>query len=300
MTLTNEIIRKIIARLLEGEDYRVEILALINAAFLEYAIEFFKKVAEVKLKLGEITPDWYEEVFLHPDLSSNELIINAGLNKKTVSNAYGSARYEVVLDVTKEYYADLKSLIENLVERGQDVDITLTIKFRGVGIDLNISESLIVINTLAVKRAQIRGGAWSTAGKQVEIPLMLTLCHLFDAPERYYTLKGLSEQQREIDFHLIGKSPNEKYNCEVKLMGKGNPESADAVIARDTQIFIADTLSDLNKQQLDQLGIQWVELRTPSGFRRFYDVLRRLDIPCQNFTGDLDHRLEQIFLLLFG
>ena len=33
-------------------------------------------------------------------------------------------------------------------------------------------------------------------------------------------------------------------------MRRGNPESADAVIARDSRVFIADKLSDMNKKQL--------------------------------------------------
>ncbi|MBI5682045.1 MAG: CfrBI family restriction endonuclease [Deltaproteobacteria bacterium] len=32
-------------------------------------------------------------------------------------------------------------------------------------------------------------------------------------------------------------------------MGKCNPESADAVIARDSKVFIADKLSETNKRQ---------------------------------------------------
>ena len=45
---------------------------------------------------------------------------------------------------------------------------------------------------------------------------------------------------RAIDFYLLNKG--KEYLCEVKLMGKGNPESADAIIARDTNVFVADTL----------------------------------------------------------
>ena len=67
---------------------------------------------------------------------------------------------------------------------------------------------------------------------------------------------------REVDFDL--KNGNEKFRCEVKLMGKGNPESADAVIARDSKVFVADKLSDLNKEQLDERGVEWVELRSDS------------------------------------
>jgi hypothetical protein len=83
-------------------------------------------------------------------------------------------------------------------------------------------------------------------------------------------------------------------------MGKGNPESADAVIARDTQVFVADKLSDLNKQQLDNLGIQWIELRAADGYRRFMFVLQSLGIPHQDFRGDLDTRLTEIFDEIFN
>lgn len=65
-------------------------------------------------------------------------------------------------------------------------------------------------------------------------------------------------------------------------MGRGNPESADAVIARSSSIFIADKLSGLNKRQLDSLNVQWVELRTDDGFKRFETVLRNLHIPFKN------------------
>ena len=44
--------------------------------------------------------------------------------------------------------------------------------------------------------------------------------------------------EREIDFFL--KENGKIHKCEVKLMGKGNPESADAFIARESNIFVAD------------------------------------------------------------
>jgi hypothetical protein len=57
-------------------------------------------------------------------------------------------------------------------------------------------------------------------------------------------------------------------------MGKGNPESADAVIARDSKVFIADKLSDLNKTQLDSRKVNWVELRNENGYQRFEKALQ--------------------------
>jgi hypothetical protein len=56
-------------------------------------------------------------------------------------------------------------------------------------VDLNVSESLIVINTLAVKRSQIRGSVWSLLGKRLEAPLMISLCKLFGVDKKYYEAK---------------------------------------------------------------------------------------------------------------
>jgi hypothetical protein len=293
MTLTDSVIQSVIRRLVNGQDYRVEIVALIDAQFLEYVVDFFRRVVEAKLKNQSVTVDWYKREFLDPRLPSDELTINAGLNKKTISNMYNSARREIVLEATAEHYEQLYKTVNRLIEEGGDLDITLTIKFRGVSVDLNINESLIVINTLAVKRAELRGGAWSTAGKQVEKTLMITLCRLFGVPTENYYHTGLTDEQREIDFYLIG-ADRQKYRCEVKLMGKGNPESADAIIARDSAVFIADKLSDLNKRQLTSRKVEWVELRQVNGYHKFYEILRRLKVPCRDFTGDLSECLDKV------
>lgn len=292
ITLTDVVIKKVIRRLINSQDYRIEIITLINAEFLQYAIDFFRRVVEAKLRNQTVTVDWYKKEFLNTALSSDELIVNSGLNKKTISNMYNSARREIVIEATRKHYDQLYETINSLVEQGNDIDITLTIKLRGVSVDLNINESLIVINTLAVKRAELRGGAWSTAGKQVEKVLMKALCKLYGVPEENYEVTGLSNEQREVDFYLI--SGGSRYLCEVKLMGKGNPESADATIARDSDIFIADKLSNLNKQQLEQRGVRWVELRSPNGYSKFEKILNELNIPHVQFQGDVNKRLDQV------
>ena len=187
----------------------------------------------------------------------------------------------------------------SLVESENVLDITLTIKLKGVSVDLNVSESLIVINTLAVKRAELRGGLWSTAGKSVEKFLLTTLCKIFEVPLECYDQKLLPKSFREVDFYLIDKKSNKYYRCEVKLMGRGNPESADAVIARDSNVFIADKLSDLKKKQLDKLKIEWVELRAKEGYKRFATVLVNLKIPFKKFDKDIDEKLKTIFEEIF-
>ncbi|MGI8655372.1 MAG: CfrBI family restriction endonuclease [Pyrinomonadaceae bacterium] len=99
--------------------------------------------------------------------------------------------------------------------------------------------------------------------------------------------------EREIDFYLI--EGGNQYKCEVKLMGKGNPESADAVIARDSRVFVADKLSDMNKRQLNNRKVDWVELRSENGFQKFAIVLDALHIAHGKMLEVSEENLENIF-----
>lgn len=142
---------------------------------------------------------------------------------------------------------------------------------------------------------------------------MITLCKIYSVPEDNYAVKLKSKAkkvkapidldtdidfEREIDFYLVKDELN--YKCEVKLMSKGNPESADAVIARSSKVFVANKLSDTNKKQLNSLGVEWVELRTDAGYERFVKVLRTLKIPHRSFEGNIDSKLNEIFNEILG
>lgn len=303
MTITEQVAKKIIRKLLKGEDYRIEVVTLINAEFLQFAVDFFKKIVDAKLKNKDITVDWYKKEFLNPHLPARDIAINSGLNEKTIHNMFNSSTKEIVIDASNEHYDTLYEAIKNLTDTEYDLDLTLTIKFKGVSIDLNVSESLIVINTLAVKRAALRGGLWSTAGKRVEKPLMQTLCRLYGVSDKNYSLKIKGKKivendfEREIDFYLV--EDKHQYKCEVKLMGRGNPESADAVIARDSRVFVADKLSDTNKKQLNSRRVEWVELRSDNGFKRFDTVLKNLKIPHTKLPNNIEKELEIVFKEIF-
>lgn len=297
MTLTDQVAKNIIKRLVKGQDYRIEVVALINAEFLQFAIDFFKKVIEAKLANKDLTIDWYKATFLNKGLSSDDIAINSGLNKKTITNMYNSATREIVIDASNEHYDILYQSISTLIENQPDIDLSLTIKFRGVSVELNINESLIVINTLAVKRAALRGGLWSTAGKRIEKYLMATLCKVYGVPFEHFDQSKIPESMREVDFYLI--KDGKYHRCEVKLMGRGNPESADAIFARESDVFVADKLSDLNKQQADILNVRWVELRSEVGYKRFSKVLNELGIPFVDFQGNLDAHLDKVLNDLF-
>ncbi|MBR8707131.1 CfrBI family restriction endonuclease [Bacteroides pyogenes] len=297
MTLADQVIKNIVSRVIKSQDYRIEIINLINAEFLQFTIDFFKKVVDAKLTSTDITIDWYKNTFMNEALPSDDIAINSGLNKKTISNMYRSATKQIVIEASNEHFESLYSNIQALVENEHEIDLTLTIKFKGVSVDLNVSESLIVINTLAVKRAALRGGMWSTAGKQAEKYLMLTLCKLYSVDSQYYSTDHFVKNRnldvdREVDFYL--KNNGREYKCEVKLMGQGNPESADAIIARGSHVFIADTLSQQNKNQCEQLGISWVACRDKEGYKRFENILQRFEIPYTSYKGNLDHDLPEI------
>lgn len=297
MTLTDQVIKNIVSRVIKSQDYRIEVVNLINAEFLQFAIDFFKKVVEAKLNSTDITIEWYKQAFMNDALSSDDIAINSGLNKKTISNMYRSATRQIVIEASNEHFDSLYNSIQALVENENEIDLTLTIKLRGVSVDLNVSESLIVINTLAVKRAALRGGLWSTAGKRAEKYLMLTLCKLYEFDPQYYNAEHFVRNReldvdREIDFYL--KNDGNEYKCEVKLMGQGNPESADAIIARGSHVFVADTLSQQNKNQCDNLNVSWVACRDNEGYKRFEQVLNRFNIPHNEYNGNLDDDLPRI------
>ena len=284
-------------RVIKSQDYRIEVVNLINAEFLQFAVDFFKQVVNAKLNSEVVTIEWYKNAFMNKSLPSDTIAINSGLNKKTINNMYRSTTKQIVLEASNEHFDSLYDTIQHLTESEQDIDLTLTIKFKGVSVDLNVNESLIVINTLAVKRAALRGGLWSAAGKRAEKFLMLTLCKLYRVGEQYYNAEHFvrdknAEVSREIDFYL--KNKGKEYKCEVKLMGQGNPESADAIIARSSDVFVADTLSPQNKKQCEQLGVCWVACRDKDGYKRFTQVLDKYEIPYVDYNGNLDQDLPRI------
>lgn len=302
MTISDHITKRIVEHVIKSEDYRIEIVNLLNGEFLQFTVDFFKKVAIAKLNSEDITMEWYKQTFLNEKLDSEDIAVNSGLNMKTISNMYGSAKRNIVLDASEEHFDTLYETVQSLVTEEQEIDLSLTITFRGVSVDLNVSESLIVINTLAVKRASLRGSLWSTAGKKAEKALMLTLCKLFCVSESNYNSEHFVKDKtldfdREIDFYL--KKNDMLYRCEVKLMGKGNPESADAIIARETDVFVADTLSQQNKNQCDSLGVKWVACRDDNGYKKFGTILSELGIPHKEYNGNLNYDLPNILNNLF-
>lgn len=257
-----KIIDATVEKLLSGEDYRQEVVNDINVKFLDFTLEFFKKIVDAKLNDEKINLDWYKKYFLSDE----------NFDKS---------------EIAKQNFDYLKNLIRQLEVDGEgELNIQIKITKNSVSVELNLSESLLVLNALATKKIALRGGAWSAIGKRVEKPLLIKLCELCGVDKKFYNAENFIRNKtkkfdREIDFKLYGNS-GEEYFCEVKLMGGGNPESVDAVIARNSKIFIADTLSQQNKNQLDSLGIFWLEMKNHSReniLNQFRKILVKLKIP---------------------
>lgn len=320
MTVSNFIVQSIIRELLKGNDYRHLIVAIINEQFLQFAIDFFKKIYHAKangviLNSDQISSDfsiqdknidfeWYKDSFLDENLQAEDIAIHSGLNKKTIHNMRKSSAKNIVIEESKKHIDLLIDSINRLLQVEPEISSTLKLRIDGKSVELNLNEILLVVNTLAVKRSGLRGGAWSSAGKRVEKCLMETLCRLYSVPSECYSHGDVSARSsREVDFYL--KQGNISYKCEVKLMGSGNPESADAVFARESKVFVADKLSNANKRQLSDWGIHWVELRSDDGFRRFATVLKNLEIEYEEPPAIIDNKkldriLDNVFSKVFA
>ncbi|MGX2985209.1 CfrBI family restriction endonuclease [Helicobacter sp. 23-1048] len=286
MKFNEIIIQQTIDKLISGKDYREEVINAINIEFLDFALEFFKKILNAKMNDTNINLDWYKKNFINNEkIKPDDATIFAGMNKKTVSNIYGSATKEIMINVANSNIDYLESILDSLGNETQNIGISIKISYKNISVELNLSESLLVINALATKKIALRGGAWSSIGKRVEKPLMLELCRLCGVPKDFinadiFKKDGELDFDREVDFKLFNIDKSKIYRVEVKLMGKGNPESADAVIARDTNIFIANTLSTQNKNQLKSLNIEFLELKNnKNSLADFKKILERLEIP---------------------
>ncbi len=285
MTIVSpDTIKSTIELILLGKDHRSITDILITKTFLAETIEFFKEVITAKLNTNTINMEWYRDRFIDNEDDKAILASRAGLSVKTVSNLRGTARREVVIEESHNNFDSVLQTVNDLCDT--ELEIDLSIKFNDVSVTLTLSESLVVINALAVRRNQIRAGAWSSLGKRVEAPLLETMCRLFQVPDANYE-RGNRNEIREIDFCLINRAGETK-KCEIKLMGRGNPEGADVTFARDSSVFIASELSDTNITQLDNQCVEWVQLRGDFEFIRFGTVLENLDVPYEDLPQDAD------------
>ncbi len=290
VTITNELARHIIRELLtDGGNHRRAVFEQTNRQFLQYALDFLRRAQRAKIHWEEQpqSSDWYATFAAQAD-STGEVSIIGGVPTKTVFNIYGHTTRTVVLDAAQANVAYLGATLEELTAlQSPPIDVAITLDD---GFRFDRTESLLIVNSLAVKRQQISGGNWSSAGNAVEHPLMETLCHLYSLDEQNFRRGSKKDGRHQVDFML--QRSGVEYRCEVKLNGRGNPESVTGAIARDPRIVLADHISEQNREKLDSSSIRWVDFSDDSGFRRFSDALDAFHIPHSD-PANLD-RLDEI------
>lgn len=105
MKFNEMVIKQTIDKLISGKDYREEVINAINIEFLDFALEFFKKILKAKINDTNINLTWYKKNFINNnEIKPDDAAIFAGMNKKTVSNIYGSATKEIMINVANNKY----------------------------------------------------------------------------------------------------------------------------------------------------------------------------------------------------
>lgn len=211
MKLDKIIINTTVKKLLDGQDYGEEVINAINLEFLDFTLVFFKQILEAKMNDKELNLTWYKKYFIHnKNLESSEVAIFGCTNKKTINNIYGSATKEIVINVANTNINYLESILASLENEGKDIGINIKISYKNIAAELNLSESLLVLNALATKKIALRGGAWSGIGKRVEKPLMLELCKKSGVQKDFINSEIFRKNRaldfdREVDFKLYNK-----------------------------------------------------------------------------------------------
>ena len=115
MTFTEEVIKRTVNKLISGEDYRDEVVNSINTVFFDFSINFFKQIVEAKMKNKNINMEWYKNYFMKPNnFTHDEIAIFAGLNKKTITNIYGTSSKEIMLTAANNNFEYLRSMLDEL------------------------------------------------------------------------------------------------------------------------------------------------------------------------------------------
>ena len=159
----------------------MEVINSINAVFMDYMNVFLKEVINEKKAGGD---NWYEDYFLDETrFDPTEIAIHAGLNKKTITNVYGTAAKDTMISASNDNISYLKEVITAVSEEIDDFDFNMILNDEiGQDYKLSLIESYLIINTLTTKKAAIRGGAWSSIGKKVEKTLIDKLCEIAGVP----------------------------------------------------------------------------------------------------------------------
>jgi hypothetical protein len=278
-------LKRIVVLLLSSESHRPYLVALKTKIY----IDFFSSLLD-EIGLNEDATTSFKKILIddQPDLDNK--LWYSGINHKTVGDTYGSQGVPAKERALKEIGSNIRQIVRE--SRTSLKSITLEYN-QGKIVTLNSEELLSLFLAISTRHASLKGGFASSFGKKVEKLFLITICKIFRVSDDNYYAYDIQDEEgfnRETDFYFVNN--DKKFKCELKMMGKGNPEGADSLYARDTSIFIGETLSDTNKKQCEKNNVHWIELKN-SGWKRFGEVFKKLGIKAE-FDPDYEKKLDSI------
>ncbi|MDE2650472.1 MAG: hypothetical protein OXI62_07130, partial [Chloroflexota bacterium] len=147
-------------------------------------MQYFKEIAYDKCAALDLRERNSHMAFVSGQRDDDRVVIDSP--QELSVGVYPTDR--VVATIRIAYPEELPEKIRILLKSDNtNLEYRPVLHRNGVNLHLSLEESLIVLNTLATKHAEIRGGAWSGLGKSLELPLMLTLAKLFQVPRDFYS-----------------------------------------------------------------------------------------------------------------
>ncbi len=124
-------------------------------------------------------------------------------------------------------------------------------------------------------------------------PLLSILARIFQVPAAHCVSTNTKGGSGAPSFFFVNRSGIE-LECELRLTGGGSFDGIARTLSDDSNIVIVDYLTESMNQQIRSKRKHWVELGATDGYKRMFTVFTYLDIPCVDFTGDLDSALDEI------
>lgn len=218
MNFNESVLNHTIDLLLKGKDYREVVLNTINTEFLDFAISFFKDIVYAKMHDKSIDFSWYQQ-YVMDNKDPKDIAILCGTNIKTIFNTYGTSTKEVVLDITQNNLKYLYEILQNLENDNMtDLGINIKITYKDVSVNLDLKESLLVINALATKKIALRGSAYSMIGKRIEKPLILELCKRCGISESHIDATNF-KKDKKLEYDIEKQILNFIIRIGVKFIG---------------------------------------------------------------------------------
>ncbi len=303
MKVNANTIKRLIKSILLNENHRLILTASKTDASISFFNDFLNSISERKTLTNDHSFNGLfqgiEESFFGEYLSSisieEEKAKNLGIPGKTIGDAMGSKSKEKINEGIRLFQPIIDQIIS---EKNFDLQ----------QVKLNFSDSSHVINSEEFMKlllasstwiSAINGGFNSSFGKQIEKPIMLTLCKIFNVDQsNYHEYDQLDEgdYSRETDFYLRG-SRQRDIKCEVKMMGRGNPESIDSAWRKGVKVFVGFEISETGKREANDKGVHTLELRDKLWIK-FDKILNHFKIPNsfdEDWEENIDDYLDEIF-----